>query len=324
MTTSTETHSPSHTGQTAVPRLSMAALHQPDSQTAFVRDLWQALSEFGFVVISDHGIAPSVFSQAYDYASRLFALPLATKQAYETGHGQRGYIAFGKETAKGSAHPDLKEFWHIGPEQSANPDGALPAFPDNLWPDRELPGFRPFFQGLHHALNQVALTLLQALAQAMELPADYFGQLIKDGNSVQRLIHYPPLTDMDRSGSIRAAAHADINLMTLLVGATHSGLELLNKQGHWLPVESEANDLVVDTGDMMALLTNNRLPATIHRVVNPVDPSQPRYSIPFFVHPKNSALLAPLPQFVNTQTPAQFQTITAGDYLAQRLKENGF
>lgn len=313
-----------------VPRLSMAALSQPHSRADFIARLWQALADYGFVVICDHGIAPAKFTRAYDLAEQLFAQPLAIKQGYELGGGHRGYVSFGKETAKDCEFPDLKEFWHIGPEWSACSSAQAAPFPDNVWPEDPLPEFRPFFQTLHRELTAVAEALLTALAEAMQLPDSFFSELIARGNSVQRLIHYPALAAISRAESIsaeqsvRAAAHADINLMTLLIGATDSGLQLLDKNGQWLPVENQSNDLVVDTGDMMALLTNNALPATVHRVVNPKDTSRPRYSIPFFVHPGKDALLAPLAQFVDASRPAQFEPITAGDFLAQRLRENGF
>ncbi len=306
-----------------VPRLSLAAFRssQLEQRQAFIDDLWQALAQFGFVVISDHGISGQTFARAYELSRELFALPLSQKCAYEQGNGQRGYIAFGKETAKGCEHPDLKEYWHIGPELAVNAEG-LSEFPANVWPDEQLPNFKPFFLSLHQQLSQVALVLLEALAQAMHLPDNYFAKIIQHGNSVQRLIHYPPLGDQDPGQAVRAAAHADINLMTLLIGATDSGLELLDKSGQWLAVENQANDLVVDTGDMMALLTNNALPATVHRVVNPVNTIEPRYSIPFFVHPRNEVMLSPLEQFAKGGEP--LQPISAGDYLAQRLRENGF
>lgn len=307
-----------------VPRLSLAHFDHPQFRAAFISDLWHALASYGFVVICDHGIRPSTFARAYELTQQLFALPASDKQVYELGGGHRGYVSFGKETAKGCEFPDLKEFWHIGPEFEPGESCRVAPFPKNLWPDQQIPAFKAFFKGLHRELNQVALRLLHALAMAMQLPENYFNDLIYMGNSVQRLIHYPPLSALEQGSAVRAAAHADINLMTLLVGATESGLELLDKSGKWLAVENHENDLVVDTGDMMALLTNNELPATIHRVVNPTDKTKARYSIPYFVHPHKDALLSPLPQCVTEQNPAQFSAIRAGQFLEQRLKENGF
>ena len=303
-----------------VPRLSLADYHQVETRESFERELFAALSEYGFVVIKDHGIHASTFASAYQLAETFFKLPLAIKEKYEQGNGQRGYIAFGKESAKGNPHPDLKEYWHVGPELS--PDSSYyDEYPKNVWPD-ELPEFRTFFLDLHARLEAVALDLLQALAASMSVSPHFFSELIREGNSVQRLIHYPALASFDTGSSIRAAAHADINLMTLLVGATDSGLELLDRDGTWLPVENQESDLVIDTGDMMARLTNNVLPATVHRVVNPKELGKPRYSIPFFVHPHNGAVLSCLPAYSNGER--QFDDITAGDFLKQRLRENGF
>ena len=255
-------------------------------------------------------------------AEKLFALPDEQKLKYEAGNGQRGYIAFGKESAKGCSQPDLKEYWHVGPELTPA-DYYYNKYPKNLWPEQELPEFREFFLGLHHQLNHCALQLLAALELAINLPAGFFAKLIHQGNSVQRLIHYPALRGDEPREALRAAPHADINLMTLLVGATDAGLQILDRDGQWLAVENQLHDLVVDTGDMMARITNNTLPATVHRVVNPEDRSKARYSIPFFVHPHNEAVLSGLPQFIKREEPVS-EPITAGDFLQQRLRENGF
>ncbi|WP_317929000.1 isopenicillin N synthase family dioxygenase [Halioxenophilus sp. WMMB6] len=304
-----------------VPSLSLEDYFIPSSQKLFVDQFYNALAEFGFVVIRNHGIHPSLFKQAYRLAESLFNLPDTVKQRYETGSGQRGYISFGKETAAGFEYPDLKEYWHIGPElPGLSP--YLKDYPANIWPD-EIAEFREFFIELHQKLNNVAKQLLTALASAMELPADYFSEMICEGNSVQRLIHYPALEKVAASQGVRAAAHADINLMTLLIGATDSGLQLLDRDGKWLAIENELGDLVVDTGDMMARLTNSRLPATVHRVVNPTDNTRARYSIPFFVHPRNEVILDPLPKFVEEGSKLT-TSMTAGEFLAERLRENGF
>ncbi|GAB2188808.1 isopenicillin N synthase family oxygenase [Sessilibacter sp. MAH1] len=306
-----------------VPKLSLAQYSQatgPAEKTAFATALYQALSEYGFVVISDHGISQDTFNKAYSLTQSLFNLPLQSKSNYETGSGQRGYISFGKEKAAGNDFPDLKEYWHVGPELD-NTSPYINEYPKNVWPE-EIPEFKPFFSELYHSLEDVAKTLFVALAQAMNLDDNFFVDMITDGNSIQRLIHYPALDGLNVGSSIRAAAHGDINLMTLLIGATDSGLELLDRNGEWLAVENQEGDLVIDTGDMMARLTNNQLPATIHRVVNPSDMSKPRYSIPFFVHPRNSVMLECLDQFQGEGK--QFAPISAGDFLQQRLRENGF
>lgn len=281
----------------------------------FVDRLFESIKEFGFVVIANHGINTADFAKAYRLSEQLFALPLAQKQEYETGSGQRGYISFGQEKAAGSEVPDLKEYWHIGPELSKSRKAEL-AYPENLWP-KELPEFESFFIELYGQLLQVAEHLLRALAQGLGYPAEFFSQMVCEGNSVQRLIHYPPLNTLASTQGVRAGAHADINLITLLIGATDSGLELLDRDGQWLAIDNQVGDLVVDTGDMMAAITNGLLPATVHRVVNPEDTSRARYSIPFFVHPRNEVpLIAP---GGNPQG-----AITAGAFLHQRLAENGF
>lgn len=303
-----------------VPNLSLQQYLAPETQASFARDLYNSLSEYGFVVISDHGIEQKIFDRAYELSKQLFELPLDSKAQYETGSGQRGYISFGKESAAGNPFPDLKEYWHVGPEL-VDSSPLKSEYPENIWPG-EIEDFKPFFSKLYTDLNSVAETLFLALAEAMGLEKEFFTKMIHEGNSIQRLIHYPALTGLEVGNSIRAAAHADINLMTLLIGATDSGLELLDRDGNWLPVENQEGDLVVDTGDMMARLTNNQLPATIHRVVNPKDGSKPRYSIPYFVHPKNSVTLECIDQFKGDGS--QDDPITAGDYLDQRLRENGF
>lgn len=298
-----------------------ASHRSPACRQQFAGELLDALADFGFVVIADHGIQAHTFSRAYQLAEQLFALPEAQKTRYEMGNGQRGYIAFGRESAKGFSQPDLKEYWHVGPELSPT-DYYYDKYPKNCWPDTELPEFRKFFLGLHRELNHCALRLLSALEFAMALPSGYFADLIAQGNSVQRLIHYPALSGDEPDDALRAAPHADINLMTLLVGATDAGLQILDRDGQWLAVENQLNDLVVDTGDMMALITNNRLPATVHRVVNPQERGRARYSIPFFVHPHNEAILRCLPQCA--AGGAEVEPISAGDFLQQRLRENGF
>lgn len=305
-----------------VPTLSFSNYGNPETRSVFSKALFEAITEFGFVVIKDHGIDPQQFKQAYTLAESLFAQPLETKLKYDGGDlGQRGYIAFGRERAKGNPHPDLKEYWHVGPEL----DDSHPYkgdYPENFWPS-EVPEFKACYSSLYQQLGDLSVKLLECLGEEMGQPAGYFADMVKYGNSIQRLIHYPPLTGLDTGDAIRAAAHADINLMTLLVGATDAGLELQDRDGSWLPVEHNEGEIVMDTGDMMALLTNGQLPSTIHRVVNPEDVSKPRFSIPFFVHPENNFLLSPLPQF-SKGSQSEARSITAGDFLHERLRENGF
>ena len=306
------------TNHRRVPTLSLVDYTSEAHKKQFIQALYESIADYGFVVIKNHGISPEVIQQAYQLSKILFDLPEKTKMNYEGESGQRGYIAFGKETAKGHNIPDLKEYWHIGPEIKPDEE-CYDDYPNNLWPE-ELPEFKTFFCQLHDALNNVAKQILAALGAAMDLEPGYFEDMITNGNSVQRLIHYPALGQADTQSAMRAAAHVDINLITLLIGATDSGLELQDRDGSWLPVHNQEGEIVIDTGDMMSRLTNNKLPATMHRVVNPKDTSRARYSIPFFVHPKNNVMLTSQPQFGEAKLPP----ISAGDFLRERLEENGF
>ena len=287
----------------------------------FDGELLEALQSCGFVILRGHGIAAAELEAIYRYTKALFDLPVATKHRYQCpSGGERGYTAFGRERARDHAYADLKEFWHIGPELDlASPYRNL--YPANLWPV-ELPGFSATIKRFYHHLSQVAQVVLDCLGRALQLHTAYFPTLIKDGNSVLRLLHYPAQREAPPAGHLRAAPHADINLITLLVSASEPGLELLDRRGQWQPVDAEAGELIVDTGDMMALITNGQLPATTHRVVNPPGEAGARYSLPFFVHPHSGAKLSPLPQCVGAEGP-RFEPITAGDFLQQRLRENG-
>jgi isopenicillin N synthase-like dioxygenase len=222
----------------------------------------------------------------------------------------RGYTPFGVEHAKNNAHADLKEFWQIGRE------GDPPA---NIWPDQ--PGFRDTFTALFEALDKTGRLLLRALAPGLQLDADYFDPLVAHGTSLLRLLHYPPVAADADPGAVRSAAHEDINFLTILVAARGGGLELLDRDGRWLAVEARAGDLIVDSGDMLARLTNGVIPATTHRVVNPRGPNVSRYSMPFFMHPTLETSLAVLPSCIGNG--AKFAPVTAGAYLDERLREIG-
>ncbi|MEQ8313153.1 MAG: 2-oxoglutarate and iron-dependent oxygenase domain-containing protein [Gammaproteobacteria bacterium] len=292
-----------------------------NNREEFTSELFLGLKEYGFVVLQEHNISKDKLDRAYTMAKELFALPEETKLQYDSGPGgKRGYIAFGRENAKGNPHADLKEFWHIGPDLTAG-SPYYDVYPENVWPS-EIEGFREFFQGLYKDLESLGKTMLEALGEAMDLEKEFFRELVTDGNSICRLLHYPRLQGLDAKKSMRAAPHADINLLTLLVGATDSGLELLDKDGNWMPVESEENEIVLDTGDMMSRLTNDVLPSTIHRVTNPPNQDSSRYSMPFFLHPHSNASLDCLPQCVGPDG-AKYPPITAGEYLEQRLVEIG-
>ncbi|MFT5572011.1 MAG: isopenicillin N synthase-like dioxygenase [Cryomorphaceae bacterium] len=309
------------TSLTSVQALSLSHYHNAQTRDDFVRALINSLKTFGFVVIKDHGLDASLLSTSHNLNQQLFALPTDKKLNYtHTQLGLRGYTAFAKEHAKDNPEPDLKEFWHIGPEMD-NHSPYYGQYPSNLWP-QEIADFEPAMLQLYRQLSDTGGVLLDAVGHGLGLPSDYFPQLIKDGNSVLRLIHYPPVRGMNTQDQMRAAPHADINLMTLLVGASDSGLQLLDRNNQWLAVDSQAGEIIVDSGDMMALITGNTLPSTVHRVINPVSESKPRYSMPFFVHPHANAELTCLSQF-RSDEKRNYTSISAGEFLQQRLKENG-
>ncbi len=290
---------------------------------AFVAELGAAYREFGFCGIRGHGIDPVLIDGAYQAFQDLFALPDEVKRGYHlsgTG-GARGYTPFKVETAKDSRHPDLKEFWHIGRELPRDHAYAERMAP-NLWPD-EVPALREYGYGLYEALDQLGRRVLQALALHIELPIDFFEDKVQSGNSILRPLHYPPLPEGEVP-NVRAGAHEDINLITLLVGASAAGLEVLGRDGEWLPITTQGDAIVVNIGDMLQRLTNHVYPSTTHRVVNPPGEAgrSSRYSVPFFLHPNPDVVLDPLPQTVTADNPSRYsESITAHDYLMQRLRE---
>lgn len=287
----------------------------------FTDQLFRGLKEFGFVVLRDHAIEVPLLRDAYDLSQKLFGLPSQTKLEYvsKAGGGQRGYTPFGKEHAKGNRFPDLKEFWHVGREVPEN-DKLKAFFPENIWP-KELVDFEPVFERLFRELDETGRIMLQALTKPLKVDADYFAKMTDKGSSVLRLLHYPPIPEGSDPNCIRAAAHEDINLITLLVSASTSGLELLTREGEWLAIETDPNNLIVDSGDMLSRITNEIIPSTTHRVVNPRGPNTSRYSMPFFMHPNPDALLSCLPSCRGDKT--LYPDILANEFLMQRLKEIG-
>jgi isopenicillin N synthase-like dioxygenase len=290
---------------------------------AFVAELGAAYREFGFCCISGHGIPAAAIDGAYDAFQRFFALPPEVKLRYHVpgSGGARGYTPFGIETAKDSKHPDLKEFWHVGRELPRDSKYA-DVMPANLWPD-EVPGFREYGYGLYEALDALGTRVLRGLALHIGLAEDYFADKTQFGNSILRPIHYPPIT-ADDIPNVRAGAHEDINFITLLVGASAAGLEVLTREGEWLPITTSGDAIVVNIGDMLQRLTNHVYPSTTHRVTNPQDGNarKPRYSVPFFLHPNPDVLLDVLPSCVSAENPTRYGTpITAHDYLLERLRE---
>lgn len=302
-----------------VPELSLRDFTSGDAavRAAFADTLMRGLQDYGFFVLKDHGVPTELLGRAYGLAEAVFALPDEAKWRYAAG--LRGYTPFGTEHAKDSRHPDLKEFWQIGrePPKGIDIDEDLPP---NVWP-AEIPEFRATFLTLFDALDATGRTLLRALAPKLGLAEDHFDPLVRHGTSILRVLHYPPVGDDVAPGCVRSAAHEDINFMTIMVAAKGAGLELLDRDGSWLPVETEPTNLIVDSGDMLQRLTNGIIPATTHRVVNPAGPNVSRYSMPFFMHPSSSVPLDVLPSCVGDG--ARYPPITAGEFLAQRLREIG-
>jgi isopenicillin N synthase-like dioxygenase len=300
---------------TGVGHVNLQQRHGDDADAlAFRRDLISGLKAHGFVTLSGHGIDLPTLRQCYAKAAEFFALPEAEKRRY--AGALRGYTPFGVEHAKDHAAPDLKEFWQIGHEN----DGPFVAENPNIWPDRP-EGFRTTFEALFDQLFEIGKALLDVIAEEFELEKGYFDARLDDGTSLLRLLHYPPIPDGVDPACIRAAAHEDINLITLLVAAEGSGLELLDRNGNWLAIDNAPDHLVVDTGDMMARITNGILPATTHRVVNPAGPNVSRYSMPFFVQPRSDVVLSCLPSCEQFRPPEP--PVTVGEFLGQRLREIG-
>jgi isopenicillin N synthase-like dioxygenase len=288
----------------------------------FSRALADSFVRYGFAVISDHGLEQAKIDAALEAARRFFALPEAVKLRYRPPvMGQRGYTPFGVETAKGEAHYDLKEFWHVGRDL---PPGHPYSdhMPENVWPDAEVPGFREAEGWLYGALDAVGLKLLEAIAAWLGLERHFFDATVDRGDSILRLLRYPP-APFD-GPHIRAAAHEDINVITLLLGAEEAGLEVKEKDGSWLAINPPPGGLVCNIGDMLQRLTNHRLPSTTHRVVNPAPERRgvARYSTPFFLHFNSDYLIRTLPECVDAAHPDRYPApITAGAYLQARLRE---
>jgi isopenicillin N synthase-like dioxygenase len=288
---------------------------------SFVRVFGGALREFGFVSVTDHGIPPRRIREAYAAAERFFSLPVDAKRRsrVERSGGNRGYVGFGAEHAKHQKVGDLKEFFHVGRDLPELGPGGTNVFP------ADVPSFEPATRALFEDLEGVARILLDALADVFAVDRSTFTPMIDGGNSILRIIHYPPLRDAFIPGAVRAAEHEDINLLTLLCESTSAGLEILTRDGRWLPVAAPPGHIVVDSGDMLQLLTNGQIPATTHRVVNPASTADDvvRYSMPFFVHPFPSCPLTPLPFCVSPERPAIHVATTAHAFLQDRLRELG-
>jgi len=300
----------------------MISLNQSDAD--FAAAFGASFERFGFAMVSDHDIDMALIDDAWAKAQAFFALPEAAKRAYQIPGigGARGYTPFGTEIAKGASEVDLKEFWHVGRDLPAGHPLAAQQ-PNNVWP-AEVDSFRTTFETLYAEFDRLGARLLCGIARYLNLSPDWFDATVQDGNSVMRLLHYPPVTGPAKG--IRAEAHEDINTITLLLGAEEAGLEILDKDGSWLPVAPPPGALAVNVGDMLQRLTNHKLPSTTHRVRNPDAgrASVARYSMPFFLHFRSDYRIETLPECVDAQHPDRYPVpITADDYLQARLREIG-
>ena len=296
----------------------------PARKSKFVQELGDAYENIGFVSVKNHFLSQSLEENLYQQVKAFFGLPIETKEKYEIPGiaGQRGYISFGKEHAKGRTVGDLKEFWHFG-QYVDDADPIKQEYPENVTVS-ELPEFNAVGKEAYQLLEKTGQYMLRAIAIFLGLNEDFFDGKIHHGNSILRPIFYGPIVN-DPKDAVRAAEHEDINLITLLMGASADGLQVLNKQHEWVSVTALPDHLVVNVGDMLQRLTNNRLKSTTHRVVNPPREmwGTPRYSIPFFLHPRSEMRLDCLDSCISPQNPIHYEPISAGEYLHERLQEIG-
>ena len=309
-----------------IPSVDLADFTEGNKETkaAFVKELGKAYEEIGFVAVKNHGLSDALCAELYAQVKGFFTLSKEEKEAYEIEGlaGQRGYVSFGKEHAKNKNEGDLKEFWHFGQTVEDN-DPIKEEYPDNVQVN-ELPKFNAVGREVYQKLEATGREMLRAIALHLNLDENYFDAKIYNGNSILRPIHYPPITHEPKD-AVRAAEHEDINLITLLMGASADGLQVLNKSGEWISVTALPDQIVVNVGDMLQRLTNNKLKSTTHRVVNPPREKwgTSRYSIPFFLHPRSEVSLNCLPSCISESNPKNFSDITAGEYLEQRIIELG-
>jgi isopenicillin N synthase-like dioxygenase len=307
--------------QVPVLSLSHFTIGEPQQQAEFIKQLFAGIKDYGFVILKDHGVPTHLLHRAYELLQQFYKLPVETKMKYAlaTG-GQRGYTPFGREHAKDAPVMDLKEFWHVGQQISKDHELAK-YYPDNVWPE-EIPDFKIVFQELYSSLEVAGKALLQALTFPLDVPHHYFDTMVDQGNSILRLLHYPPIPAGTDPRCLRAAPHEDINLITILPAATASGLQLKDRDGTWLDVDAEPDTLIVDAGDMLARICNEVIPSTTHQVINsPEAGSKSRYSMPFFIHPRPDSILSCIPSCKGSG--ARYNNISAHDFLMQRLREIG-
>ncbi|MGB3591277.1 MAG: 2-oxoglutarate and iron-dependent oxygenase domain-containing protein [Nonlabens sp.] len=311
---------------TNIPSVDLADFLSDDPQRKqkFINEIGSAYEEIGFVALKNHFLSDELVDKLYAEVEKFFQLPIEVKRGYEREElaGQRGYVSFGKEHAKGKKEGDLKEFWHFG-QEAADDANLSETYPDNVVVD-ELPEFNATGMEAYRMLEKTGIYVLRALALHIGIGEHYFDHWASNGNSILRPIHYPPITS-EPDNAVRAGAHGDINLITLLMGASAPGLQVQHRDGSWIDAIAKENELVINVGDMLQRHTNNKLRSTIHRVVNPPRElwGTSRYSIPFFLHPRSDMRLDCLEECVDNQHPKQYDDITAGDFLHQRLVEIG-
>ncbi len=313
---------------TSIPVVDLADLRAGGARrAAFIATYGLALEEHGFVAVRGHSIDKARLKEAYEVVKRFYALSEAQKRSYEkkSARGQRGFTSFGTEHAKGETAPDMKEFFQIARTDVPDDHALHEPFGPNVWPT-EVPEFKDVMSRLFKDLDDMGRDLLGACAEYLGDDAAWYTDAIRDGDTILRVIHYPPVAPGQTPNSIRAGAHEDINFITLLVGATEPGLELLMRDGSWLPIQADHDEIIVDSGDMLQNVTNGRMRSTTHRVTRPANEAEgvPRFSMPCFIHPRGEIDLTPRPVCVDKSGGnALFPSITARAYLVQRLKEIG-
>jgi isopenicillin N synthase-like dioxygenase len=312
--------------QQNLPIVDLRDWYEGEAQQRFVRGVGESLADIGFFAVVNHDISEELTASAYQAARQFFALPPGAKRQYcrADAAGQRGYTGFGKEHAKDGTAPDLKEFWQVGRTNVGDDHPVHRPYGPNYWPDREVPGFRAALTHLYEGLDRLGGILLEACARYLGEAPSRFRDMATDSDTIVRVLYYPPVGVDAPDGAVRSAAHEDINLITLLSGATSEGLQLLRRDGSWMPVHSAFDTIVVDAGDMLQNVSNGLFKSTTHRVVNPDDRSAERFSMPCFVHPRTEVDLTPLPSCVaRTGGQARYPSLTAGQYLDERLRQIG-
>jgi isopenicillin N synthase-like dioxygenase len=298
-----------------------------NKRNAFIKSFGDSFSNMGFAIVKNHGVTNGLRNDLLNVSKAFFELPTDVKKQYENIAlaGQRGYVSKNRESAKGQSVPDIKEFFHIGQTVLDN-DPIKDEYPDNIWP-KEVNAFKTICEKVYNTFEQTGKNLLKAVALYLQLPENYFDDKVHNGNSILRLLHYYPVSNLQDipEGAVRAAAHGDINLITLLMGGSADGLEAQTLAGKWIPVSPKDDEIVINIGDMLARLTNNRFRSTQHRVITPEPESwkSPRFSAPFFLHPRSSMNLTCLDTCISQGNPKSYEDLTAGKFLTERLIELG-